>query len=180
MAGNPSAQERARSLRKPNFPPSRDSVRSAARHSSQAPRNANRRRQDLQPRRQRELEPVDPEVPEEPEEPEVPDEPEDFDEPLPDMPDDEVPLAPELWSLARRSQPANTIERAATINRTCEVLTSGFIVVPFIKMDNVSFLTVKVARSSSFFAKSGALQLPDFMHRHMRMHSETMSILPQR
>jgi hypothetical protein len=100
----------------------------------------------------------EPDVPDEPEEPDVPEEPDDFDAPLPDMPDDDVPLEPEVWSPARRSQPANATERAATINRTCDVLTRGFIVVPFIKMNDVSFLTFAVVRSSSLFANgSGSL-----------------------
>jgi hypothetical protein len=80
-------------------------------------------------------EPVDPDEPVVPEVPEpvLPVEPEDFDEPLPDMPEDDVPLEPEVWSLPRRSQPVNATERAATIKRTCDVLTRGFIDVPFIK-----------------------------------------------
>lgn len=77
-----------------------------------------------------ELEPLEPE---EPEVPEPPEEPGDFDALLPDIPDEEVPLAPELWSPARRSQPAKAILSAATINKTCDVLTSGFIVAPFTK-----------------------------------------------
>jgi hypothetical protein len=105
---------------------------------------------------QRELEPVEPDEPEVPEEPVPPDAPEDFDEPLPDMPDEDVPLEPELWSPARRSQPANAMESAATTNRTCDVLTSGFIVVPFIKMNDVSFLTFAVVRSSSLFANGSS------------------------
>ena len=96
------------------------------------------------------LEPVEPEVPELPEEPE---EPGDFDALPPDIPDEDVPLDPELWSPDRRSQPAKAMLSAATISNTCDVLTSGFIVAPFTKMDDVSYLTMAVARSSSLFCK---------------------------
>jgi hypothetical protein len=100
---------------------------------------------------QRDPEPVDPDEPVVPEVPEpvLPVEPEDFDEPLPDMPEDDVPLEPEVWSLPRRSQPVNATERAATIKRTCDVLTRGFIDVPFIK--NGRCVDLDLASCEKFF-----------------------------
>jgi hypothetical protein len=92
--------------------------------------------------------PVEPE----PEEPPAPEEPEPPDMLEPDPP--EEPLAPPALSPARRSQPAKAALSAATSKRTDEVLAMDFIVVPFIKMEVVTFLTAAIARSSSFFDKA--------------------------
>lgn len=96
-------------------------------------------------------EPVEPEpvVPEDPLEPEAPEPPDMLE---PDAP--EEPLAPPALSPARRSQPAKPALMAATSRRTDEVLAIDFIVVPFIKMEVVTFLTAAIARSSSFFDKT--------------------------
>lgn len=73
--------------------------------------------------------PPAPEVPEE--EPDVPE------EPMP-VPPDELelpgdPLAPEVWSPARRSQPTAVRLSAAITNKILEVLLSDFILVPFLR-----------------------------------------------
>jgi hypothetical protein len=88
-----------------------------------------------------EPEPLVPELPELPELPEEPVEPElEPDEPEEPMPLDELPfeaplepLAPDVWSDARRSQPVNAMLNAATTNRTFDAFIKGFIFVPFIK-----------------------------------------------
>lgn len=79
--------------------------------------------------------------PEPEEEPELPpDEPEEPDPMEPDPPEapEELelpgePLAPELWSPARRSQPTAVRLSAATTNKIFDVVLIAFILVPFTK-----------------------------------------------
>ena len=69
-------------------------------------------------------------------EPDVP-VPEDPEPIVPELPEElelpGEPLAPELWSPARRSQPAAVRLSAATTNKILEVVLSAFILVPFTK-----------------------------------------------
>lgn len=68
-----------------------------------------------------------PDVPEAPDEPPIaPDPPEEL-----ELPGE--PLAPELWSPARRSQPTAVRLSAATTNKILDVVLSAFILVPFTK-----------------------------------------------
>lgn len=72
-------------------------------------------------------------VPDAPDEP-APDDP----EPIAPDPPEELelpgePLAPELWSPARRSQPTAVRLSAATTNKILDVVLSAFILVPFTK-----------------------------------------------
>jgi hypothetical protein len=82
---------------------------------------------------------LEPEPEEEPDPELPPDAPEEPDEPEPIAPDpDELelpgePLAPELWSPARRSQPTAVRLSAATTNKSLDVVLSAFILVPFTK-----------------------------------------------
>ncbi|HYD60685.1 MAG TPA: hypothetical protein VEC35_10040 [Noviherbaspirillum sp.] len=66
-----------------------------------------------------------PAAPEEPEEPIAPD------DPLEELPGE--PLAPEVWSPARRSQPTAVRLSAATTNKIFDVVFSASILVPFMK-----------------------------------------------
>jgi hypothetical protein len=72
-----------------------------------------------------------PELPEVPEEPMLPDPLAEFDVP---------PLAPDVWSDARRSQPAKVMLNAATTSKTLEVLRSDFIIFPFKKVSDALVL----------------------------------------
>jgi hypothetical protein len=80
------------------------------------------------------FEPEPDELPEPELPPDAPDEP----EPIAPDPPEELelpgePLAPELWSPARRSQPTAVRLSAATTNKILDVVLSAFILVPFTK-----------------------------------------------
>jgi hypothetical protein len=90
-----------------------------------------------------------PDVPELPDEPAVPDPPEELD----------VPPAPppELWSVARRSQPAKAmLNTAAATSNSLEVLDAVFMFVPFVKLMLSSYLTNSFTISFLPFSQTSA------------------------
>ena len=73
----------------------------------------------------------EPELP--PDAPDAPDEPEPMEPEPPEALEPGDPLAPELWSPARRSQPTAVRLSAATTNKILDVVLIAFILVPFTK-----------------------------------------------